>query len=176
MSENYTSSQQAMIDLFQQHVNAELKGDIETTMATMTDNPHLNHVPTMAGGVGREGVRNFYTNHLVGKFFPPDVAIKTVSRTVGSSQIVEEMVISFTHTTIIDWMLPGVAPTGKKVEAAFAVIVGFKDGKISHEHIYWDQASVLVQLGLLNPTGLPVSGVESAKKVLDPELPPGVIE
>ncbi len=175
MIENYTTQQQEMIDLFQQHVNAELTGDIETTMATMTDHPHLNHVPTMAGSVGKEGVRKFYTNHLVGKFFPPDVDIITISRTVGTNQVVEEMVISFTHTTVMDWMLPGLEPTSKNVKAAFVVIVGFKEGKISHEHIYWDQASVLVQLGLLNPTGLPVCGAESALKVLDPTLPARII-
>ena len=96
----------------------------------------------------------------------------SVSRTVGESQIVEEMAISFTHTTAIDWLLPGVAPTGKPVEMAVAVIVGFKDGKISHEHIYWDQAGVLVQVGLLDRKGLPVTGAESAKKVLNRSLPP----
>ena len=164
-------SQQAMVDLFQRHVQAELDGDLETTMATMTDSPHLNHVPTMMGGVGREGVRAFYREHLVGKFFPPDVTMTAVSRTVGESQIVEEMVISFTHTTEIDWMLPGVKPTGKRVEAAFVVVVGVMDGKVSHEHIYWDQASVLVQIGLLDPKGLPVAGAEAARKVLDPNLP-----
>jgi len=170
-----TSAQQAMVALFQQHVDAELRGDLDTTMATMTDHPHLNHVPVMAGGVGRDGVRRFYRDHLVGKFFPPDVQMANVSRTVGSDQVVEELVISFTHTTAIDWLLPGVPPTGKKVEMAVAVIVGFKDGKISHEHIYWDQAGVLVQVGLLNPAGLPVCGAESARKVLDPSLPPRVI-
>jgi carboxymethylenebutenolidase len=94
-----------------------------------------------------------------------------VSRTVGQDQVVDELVISFTHTKVIDWMLPGVPPTGKPVEVAFVVVVGFKDGKISHEHIYWDQACVLVQLGLLDPAGLPVSGPESARKVLDTRLP-----
>lgn len=168
--EKSTMTQQAMIDLFQKHVGAELAGDLETTMATMTDNPHLHNVPTKVGGVGREGVRAFYQDHLVGKFFPPDMKMVPASRTVGTDQVVDELVISFTHTTVIDWMLPGVAPTGKFVEVAFAVIVGFKDGKISHEHIYWDQASVLVQIGLLDPKGLPVSGAESARKVLDPTL------
>ena len=162
----------AMIDLFEKHVNAELAGDLDTTMATMSDNPHLNHVPTMAGGVGRDGVRAFYHDHLVGKFFPPDVKMTSVSRTVGIDQIVEELAISFTHTQAIDWLLPGVAPTGKPVEMAVAVIVGFKDGKISHEHIYWDQAGVLVQVGLLDPKGLPVTGVESARKIVNPSLPP----
>ena len=162
---------QEMIDMFQRHVNAELAGDLETTMATMNDNPHLNHVPTMAGGVGRDDVRAFYRDHLVGKFFPPDVKMISVSRTVGESQIVEELFISFTHTTPIDWLLPGVAPTGKPVAMAVAAIVGFKDGKISHEHIYWDQAGVLAQIGLLDPDGLPVSGADSALKVLDPNRP-----
>ena len=168
----FSSEQQAMIELFQKHVEAELAGDLDTTMATMTEDPHLNHVPVMAGGVGREGVHAFYRDHLVGKFFPPDVKMTNVSRTVGYDRVVEELVISFTHTTPIDWLLPGVPPTGKKVEMAVVVLVGFKDGKISHEHIYWDQAGVLVQVGLLDPVGLPVSGAESARKVLDPKLPP----
>jgi len=168
-------TQQEMIDLFQKHVGAELNGDLATTMDTMTDSPHLNHVPTMAGGVGRDGVHAFYRDHLVGKFFPLDVKMDNLSRTVGTDQIVEELAISFTHTTAIDWLLPGVAPTGKPVELVVVVIVGFKDGKISHEHIYWDQASVLVQIGLLDPKGLPVSGAEVARKVVNPKLPSRVI-
>lgn len=166
-----TATQTMMLETFGRHMTAEMTGDLATTMQTMTDNPHLNHVPVMAGGVGREGVRNFYTNHLVGKFFPPDVEIVNVSQTVGTNQVVDELVIKFTHTVAIDWMLPGVTPTGRRVEAAVVVIVKFEGEKIAHEHIYWDQASVLVQLGLLDPAGLPVSGVESARKVLDPQLP-----
>jgi len=167
-----STEQQAMVALFQRHVDAELAGDLDTTMATMTDDPHLNHVSSMAGGVGREGVRAFYRDHLVGRFFPPDVKMTNVSRTIGQDQVVEELVISFTHTTAVDWILPGVAPTGKPVEVAVVVIVAFKDGKIAHEHIYWDQASVLAQIGLLDPTGLPVNGAEAARKVLNPKLPP----
>jgi carboxymethylenebutenolidase len=163
--------QQQMVALFEKHVGAELAGDLDTTMATMSDTPHLNHVPTMAGGVGQKGVREFYRDHLVGKFFPPDVKMESVSRTVGEDKVVEEFFISFTHTTVIDWLLPGVAPTGKPVEMAVAVVVGFQGDKISHEHIYWDQAGVLVQIGLLNPAGLPVTGAESARKVLNPKLP-----
>jgi carboxymethylenebutenolidase len=161
-------SKHEMLDTFKKHVDAELAGDLETTMATMTADPHLHNVPSM---VGRDGVRNFYKNHLVGKFFPPDVKMTNVSSTVGDTQIVDELVISFTHTTPIDWMLPGVAPTGKPVEIAVAVVVGFKDGKISHEHIFWDQASVLLQIGLIDPKGLPVVGAESTRKLLDPKLP-----
>jgi carboxymethylenebutenolidase len=161
-----SEEQQTMVSLFQKHVEAELAGDLDTTMATMTDSPHLNHVPVMAGGEGREGVRAFYRDHLVGKFFPPDVKMTNISRTVGLDQVVEEMVISFTHTTAIDWLMPNVPPTGRRVEMAVVVVVGFKDGKISHEHIYWDQASLLAQVGLLNSAGLPVTGAAQARKLL----------
>ena len=94
-----------------------------------------------------------------------------VSRTVGADRIVDEMVFRFTHTTTIDWMLPGIAPTGRTVEVPLVAIVQFRDGKVAHEHIYWDQASVLVQIGKLDPRGLPVAGAETARKVLDPNLP-----
>jgi carboxymethylenebutenolidase len=166
-----TREQQQMVALFERHVGAEIAGDLGATMDTMTDRPHLNHVPTRAGGFGREGVHAFYRDHLVGKFFPPDVKMEGLSRTVGESSIVEEIYISFTHTTVIDWLLPNVPPTGKPVELVVAVVVGFKDGKVSHEHIYWDQASVLVQVGLLDPAGLPVGGVEVARRVKEPSLP-----
>ena len=167
-----TPEQQQIADLFERHMGAELDGDLDTTMATMSDNPHLNHVPVLAGGVGREGVRDFYANHLVGKFFPPDVEFHSVSRTVGTDQLVDELVIRFTHTTEIYWLLPGVAPTGQRVELPLVAVVGINGDKITHEHIYWDQATVLVQIGLLDPAGLPVSGAEQARKVLDPSLPP----
>ncbi len=164
--------QARMVALFQQHVGAELAGDLNTTLATMSDEPHLHNVPTMVGGFGRDGVRAFYRDHLIGQFFPPDVTMTSVSRTVGEDQLVDELVISFTHTMAIDWLLPGVAPTGKPVEMAVAVIVGFKGDKVTHEHIYWDQASVLVQIGLLDPKGLPVVGAEGARRVANPKLPP----
>ncbi len=166
-----SDKQQQMAALFEQHVGAELEGDLDTTMATMSDDPHVNHVPTMAGGVGLEGVRAFYRDHLIGKIFPTDMEMTSVSRTIGEDQVVDELFVRFTHTMEMDWLLPGVPPTGKVVEMAVAVIVGFQDGRISHEHIYWDQASVLVQVGLLDPAGLPVTGAESARKVLDPKLP-----
>jgi carboxymethylenebutenolidase len=165
-----SDKQQALVDLFQKHMQAELAGDLDTTMATMTAQPHLINVPVKVGGFGREGVRSFYANHLVGKFFPPDVEFTPVSTTVGDTQIVDELVIRFTHTAEIDWLLPGVKPTGKRVEVAFVVVVGIEDGKIAHEHIYWDQATVLVQVGLLDPVGLPVSGAEAARRILDPSL------
>lgn len=165
MTSAYSPSQQALLDVFARHIQAELEGDIETTMNTLSPNPHLINVPNDMGGFGHEGVKAFYVNHLVGKFFPPDMTMERISLTVGTQQIVDELIITFTHTTEIDWMLPNIKPTGKPVEVAFAVIVGFEAGKITHEHIYWDQASVLVQIGMLNPANLPVTGAESARKI-----------
>lgn len=162
----YSVQEQEMMTVLENHVAAEMRGDMETTMSTMTDNPHLLNVPNMIGGDGYEGVKQFYSNHLVGKFFPPDVKFDTVSVTVGRTRIVQELVISFTHTTEIEWMIPKIAPTNKKVEIAFVVVAGIENLKLTHEHIYWDQASVLVQIGLLDPRGLPVMGPESARKLL----------
>lgn len=163
---NLSAEQEAMLALFRKHVEAELAGDLETTMATMTEDPHLINVPTEVGGVGREGVLSFYRDHLVGKFFPPDVKMTNVSTTIGDGRIVDEGIVSFTHTAMIDWMLPNVPPTGKPVEIAVVVVVGVSEGKVSYEHIYWDQASVLVQIGLLDPKNLPVVGAENARKLL----------
>jgi len=94
-----------------------------------------------------------------------------VSRTIGQGRLVEEMVFQFTHTIPMDWMLPGVQPTGKRVEVAMLVVVQFEGDKLAHEHLYWDQASVLVQLGLLPRAGLPVVGAEAARSVLDRRIP-----
>jgi carboxymethylenebutenolidase len=115
-------------------------------------------------------LREFYATHFIPKM-PPDRQMTPISRTIGRDQLVEELVVRFTHTVEIDWMLPGIAPTGKRVEVALVVVVRFRDGKLAHEHIYWDQASVLVQLGLLDPDRLPVAGAASARKVMDPRLP-----
>jgi carboxymethylenebutenolidase len=161
-----SAQQQSLLDAFQKHVNAEIDKDLTATLATMTPDPHLNHVPTMMGGEGAEGVRKFYSAFiLTGNFFPPDTEMTPVSRTIDEHQLVDEIIFKCTHTTEIGWMLPNIAPTGKRIEIPLVVIVGFADGKVTHEHIYWDQASVLVQIGLLNPKGLPVTGIEAAHKM-----------
>ncbi|MFZ9808966.1 MAG: nuclear transport factor 2 family protein [Candidatus Nanopelagicaceae bacterium] len=167
-----TNELAAHIDaIFERHMQAELAGDLDGTLETMAPDPHLVNVPTMVGGAGPVGVRQFYANRLVGQFFPPDVTFTPLSRTHSSERMVDELIIRFTHTHAIDWMLPGVAPTGRSVEVAFVVIVGIQDDAVSYEHIYWDQASVLVQIGLLNPAGLPVVGAGSVAKLLQPSLP-----
>lgn len=144
--------------------------DVDATMATMVAEPYVNHIPTMTGGVGYRALRDFYANHFVG-VNPPDFELVPVSRTVGESSVVDELIVRFTHTTVMDWMLPGVEPTGRTVEIPLVAIVQFDGDKLTHEHIYWDQASVLVQLGLLEPAGLPVAGAATAHKVLDSSLP-----
>ena len=160
-----------LVALWEAHTRTEFETrDVDATMATMVDQPYVNHIPTMAGGVGHDELKRFYKYHFIGAN-PPDTAITLISRTVGADSLVDELLFSFTHTSEIDWMLPGIAPTGRKVEIPLVAIVRFRDDKLVHEHIYWDQASVLVQIGRLDPAGLPVAGVETARKALDPSRP-----
>lgn len=162
-----TTAQKAMQALWEEHLAAEFQAkDAHASCDTMTDAPYVNHVPVMTGGVGREQLEHFYATYFIPKM-PPDVEMVPISRTIGHDRIVDEFVFRFTHTVEMPWMLPGVAPTGKRVESVFVVVVGFENGRISHEHIHWDQASVLVQLGLIDPAGLPVAGAETARKMLD---------
>jgi carboxymethylenebutenolidase len=157
--------------LWEEHCRYEFETrDVDATMATMVAEPYVNHIPTMTGGVGHDQLKRFYKYHFIGGN-PPDTAMIPVSRTVGADRIVDEMIFRFTHTSSVDWMLPGVPPTGRTVEIPLVAIVQFRDGRLAHEHIYWDQASVLVQIGLLDPAGLPVAGAETARKVLDPTQP-----
>ncbi|HEU0037709.1 MAG TPA: nuclear transport factor 2 family protein [Verrucomicrobiae bacterium] len=163
--------QETLHQLWEEHIKHEFAThDTEETLATMVDDAYVNHVPTLTGGVGKEALREFYSKRFIPQM-PPDTEMTPVSRTIGTDQLVDEMVFKFTHTIRMDWMLPGLAPTGKRVEVPLVAIVKFRDGKLAHEHIYWDQASVLVQLGLVDAGKLPVAGVESARKVLDPSLP-----
>jgi carboxymethylenebutenolidase len=163
-----------MIDLaamFDAHVKAEFQNlDLEATMSTMTDDPYVHHVPTITGGNGTAGVRDFYGHHFIGQW-PDDTETRQVSRTVGENQVVDELMMTFTHDRPLDIMLPGIPPTGRRIAVAVVVVVGFENGRVSHEHIYWDQATVLVQAGLLDPSGLPIVGSEQAKALLDQERP-----
>lgn len=150
--------------IWAKHVEHEFAGrDVEATLATMVDDAYVNHIPVMTGGRGKAALREFYSEHFITKM-PSDTKLTPISRTIGESQIVDEMIFEFTHSIEMDWMLPNVAPTGKKVRIPLVAIVKFEGDKLKHEHIYWDQASVLVQIGILNRMGLPVFGVESAEK------------
>ncbi|MEE8271028.1 MAG: dienelactone hydrolase family protein, partial [Alphaproteobacteria bacterium] len=144
--------------------------DVDATMATMVPQPYVNHIPTMTGGVGYRDLHRFYKDHFIPKT-PADTRLIPISRTIGADRLVDEMLFCFTHDIEIDWMLPGVAPTGKYVEVPLVAIVCFRGGELYNEHIYWDQASVLVQIGLIDAKLYPVAGVETAKKLVDESLP-----
>ena len=135
-------------------------------METMVDEPYVNHVPTMTGGIGQKDLHRFYRDFFIHEN-PPSMHMRLISRTIGTDRIVDEMIISFRHTQEVPWLLPGVEPTDKQVEVALVSVVCIRGTKLYHEHIYWDQASVLVQVGLLNPKGLPVVGAAGTKKVID---------
>jgi carboxymethylenebutenolidase len=153
--------------VFDEHLRAEFDThDAEATMATMTETPHLYHAPTMLGGNGRDEIFRFYRDHFVTKW-PKDTVARRISRTVGESQIVDELVMDFTHDAPLDALLPGIAPTGKHVLLPVVVVVGFDKGKVAYEHIYWDQACLLEQIGLLDRSGLPITGVDQARNLLD---------
>ncbi len=166
-----TTSQEVLRNLWEEHMRYEFTTrNTEDTLDTMVEDAYVNHIPVLTGGVGRDELREFYSRYFIPQM-PPDTEIVPISRTIGNDRLVDEMVFKFTHTIRMDWMLPGIAPTGKRVEVPLVAIVHFRDGKLAYEHIYWDQACVLVQLGLLDAATLPVAGIESARKAIDPTLP-----
>jgi carboxymethylenebutenolidase len=166
---------QNLVELWEEHCRYEFESrDVNATMATMVQQPYVNHVPTMTGGVGHEQLKRFYAYHFI-PVNPPDLRLTLISRTVGTDTLVDEFILKFTHNTEIDWMLPGIPPTGCKVEVPMVAIIKFEDDKLVHEHIYWDQATVLVQIGLLDPLNLPIAGVETSRKVEDKSLPSNVL-
>ena len=157
--------------LWEEHVKYEFETrDHVDTLETMVQDAYVNHIPTLTGGVGKEQLAEFYSKRFIPQM-PPDTELTPVSRTIGEDRLVDEMIFKFTHTIEMDWMLPGIKPTGKRVEVPLVAIVHFRGNKLAHEHIYWDQASVLVQLGLLDPSELPVMGIKTARKVLDNSVP-----
>ena len=158
--------------LWEEHLRHEFETkSTSETLKTMVDDAYVNHVPVMTGGHGKISLEEFYSTHFIPQM-PKDTQIIPISRTVGQDRLVEEFIFKFTHDIQMDWMLPGVAPTGKHVQIPLVAIVEFRDRKLAHEHIYWDQASVLVQIGLLDGSNLPVLGSITADKVLDPLIKP----
>jgi carboxymethylenebutenolidase len=153
-----------------QHLASEFAAkSAEQALATMAAEPYVNVVPLMIGARGRGELHAFYSNHFLNQI-PADMEMITVSRTIGKERVVDELIARFTHSIRMDWLLPGIPPTGKRVELPFVVIVQFEGDKVAHEHLYWDQASVLVQVGRLDRT-LPVRGGETAAQVLNPTQP-----
>jgi carboxymethylenebutenolidase len=151
--------------VFDKHIRCEFQDhDIDATMKTMVREPYVHHVPMLTGGRGYDEVYNFYKNHFVGKM-PDDTKVERISRTVGKDQVVDELILKFTHDKEIDYLIPGIPPTGKYVELPHVVVMKFVGNKIAHEHIYWDHASLLAQIGLLDANNLPVKGVEESRKL-----------
>ena len=166
-----TPAQLALEQLWEKHIASEFEvKSAEAAVNTMVKQPFLNHVPVMTGGFGRRQVQHFYGEYFI-RQMPPDIEIVPISRTIGNDRLVDEFVFKFTHTKQMDWFLPGIPATNKPVEVVKVVIVQFEGDKIVSERIHWDQATVLVQIGLLDPEKLPVAGIETAKKVLDPRRP-----
>lgn len=153
--------------VFDQHVGAEfVTKDIDATMDTMVQEPYVWHVPALTGASGREAVRRFYKSQLIG-CTPGDAVLRPIARTVSEDRVIDEFVLEFTHDCEMPFMLPGVPPTGRRVRIPTVVVMGFEGSKVAYEHIYWDQASVLVQIGLLDPVRLPVAGSEQADRLLE---------
>jgi carboxymethylenebutenolidase len=166
-----TMNKAEMIARWDEHIGYEFSTrDVSSTIATMVEDAYVNHVPVMTGGYGHQALRRFYEEDFISPM-PADTSIQLVSRTLGEDQLVDEIIFSFTHTEEMPWMLPGVPPTHRHVDIPLVVVVGFRDGKLAHERIYWDQASVLKQIGLLTDPSLPIFGAETAHKVLHPAMP-----
>jgi carboxymethylenebutenolidase len=157
--------------VFDEHVRAEFElRDAAATIDTMAPQPYLNHVPVATGASGRDALHAFYRDRFIPSW-AADTEVVPISRTVGDDRIVDELLVRFTHSQPMPFNLPGVAPTGRRVELAHVVVVGFENGKVAYEHVYWDQASLLVQVGLLDPKTVPALGAFQAHKLLDRNLP-----
>ncbi len=163
-----------LVALFEEHVRHEFETrDVDATMATMIEEPYVNHVPTLAGGVGHDMLKRFYKYHFVHQNSRERSSVP-VSQTIGPDRIVLETVVRFRHDRVLDRYFPGIEPTGKIVEIPTLLLVRFRGDRVCHEHIYWDQASALKQIGALDADGLPVAGAEAAAKVLDETRPSNI--
>jgi carboxymethylenebutenolidase len=168
---NLTLAQEALQSVWEEHSRHEfVTRSTEDVLITMLEDAYVNNIPVMIGGVGKAALGEYYSKYVIPQI-PPDFEMVPISRTIGIDQLVDEVVAKFTHTIQMDWMLPGVAPTGKRVEMPGVVIIQFRDGKLAHVHLYWDQASILVQIGLLDAEKLPVVGADSARKLMNRNLP-----
>lgn len=166
----YSDSERALIDVWEAHTAAEFKQrDADAAIATMTDHPVLIHVPVGAGATGKAALRKFYAEILIPQA-PPDIELQLLTRTVGQDRVIDEFILRFTHSLRMDWFAPGIEATGRRLAVPHVGIISFEDGKISSEHIYWDQATVLAQLGLLVDE-LPVIGAAQGDRLLDANAP-----
>lgn len=168
--QSFSAAEQALIDVWEAHTAAEFEHkDADAAIATMTEHPALIHVPVGTGATGREPLRMFYREIFIPQM-PPDVQLQLLTRSVAQNRLIDEFIVRLTHTVQMDWFAPGIAPTGRRLEVPHVAIIAFEDGKISSEHIYWDQATVLLQLGILGGD-LPILGVNQADRLLNANAP-----
>ncbi len=157
-----------LLEVWQTHLYAEFaQRDVDLALSTMTDDPYVICVPVGRGGHGRAGVRRFYAEEFF-RGIAPDTQMTPIAQTIAESTLVDESVISFTHDVPMEWLLPGIAPTGRKLEFAMIAVISFEAGKIASERLYWDQATLLVQLGILDPATPSVRGADVVSLLLDP--------
>jgi carboxymethylenebutenolidase len=157
--------------VFDAHMAAEFElQDADKAMDTMTDAPSLTHVPVITGARGKNDLHDFYRDHFVGKW-PSDLSVERISRTTSENMLIDEFIVRFTHDIVIDPILPGLAPTGRRVELPYVAVVGFEKGRIAFERIYWDQGSMLVQLGVLDADRLPLVGSQQAEAIRNEDYP-----
>ena len=163
----YTDSEQTLINVWEAHTAAEFEQkDTDAAIATMTDSPVLIHVPVNTGAAGKEALWQFYRDIFIPQM-PTDIELQLLSRSVGQNRLIDEFILRFTHTVRMEWFAPGIEPTGKKLAVPHVGVIAFENGKISSEHIYWDQATVLKQMGLLN-NDLPIIAETQWDRLLNP--------
>jgi carboxymethylenebutenolidase len=166
----FTAAEQALIDVWDTHTAAEFElKDADAAIVTMTERPVLIHVPVGTGATGREPLRKFYREIFIPQM-PPDFKLELLTRSVGQNRMIDEFIVRFTHTVQMDWFAPGIAPTGRRLVVPHVGVVAFENEKISSEHIYWDQATVLLQLGILED-GLPALGADQADRLSNSDAP-----
>lgn len=156
--------------LFDQHVALEFQArDADATMETMVDHPTVIHVPVLTGGRSTDQLHTFYRDSFI-PAWPEDTEVEQLSRTVGTERVVDELIIRFTHSVEMPFWLPGITPTGRRVSIPLVVVMAFEDGKVASEHIYWDQASLLAQIGLIDSAHLPITGAIQAQSLVDTKI------
>ena len=166
----FTNDEQALIDVWDAHTASEFQlKDADAAIATMTDHPVLIHVPVNTGATGREALRKFYAEIFIPQM-PEDAQLELLTRSVGQGRIIDEFILRLTHTVRMDWFAPGLEPTGRRFAVPHVAVIAFENGLIASEHIYWDQATVLVQMGLLEEH-LPVMGADQGNRLLDTNAP-----
>ncbi|KAM3511328.1 hypothetical protein MY11210_005001 [Beauveria gryllotalpidicola] len=154
--------------IWEEHTHYEFADrSVEHTMSTMVQEPYVNHVPTLTGGIGRLKLTDFYRHNFIFNN-SADTSLELVSRTVGIDRVIDEFIFKFTHDCEINWLLPGVPPTQRKAEVPFVAVVNIRGDRLYHEHISWDQGTTLRQLGLMPeylPFPYPVAGAPDKASV-----------